>query len=105
MIKSLSSNQISLTEIGVSNSAVVLLTYDLENLWVVTHENRKTINDARINLIKTEKYNEMKADLKKRTGISINRLEVGKIDFLTDASQVRIFYFTDSEQFSDYSAQ
>jgi hypothetical protein len=47
----------------------------------------------------------MKADLKKRTGISINRLEVGKIDFLTDASQVRIFYFTDSEQFSDYSAQ
>jgi hypothetical protein len=105
VIKSLSSNQISLTEIGVSNSAVVLLTYDLENLWVVTHENRKTIHDSRINLIKTEKYNEMKADLKKRTGISINRLEVGKIDFLTDASQVRIFYFTDSEQFSDYSAQ
>jgi hypothetical protein len=46
----------------------------------------------------------MKIDLEKRTGIAINRFEIGKIDFLTDTAQVRIFYYADDQQFSDYSA-
>jgi len=46
----------------------------------------------------------MKADLEKRTGIAINRFEVGKIDFLTDTAQVPIFYYADDQHISDYSA-
>lgn len=105
VVNSLASNQISITEMGIINISVVLLTYGLENLWLVKHETRKTINYERIDLILPERYEEMKADIEKRTGISINRFEVGKIDFLTDTAQVRIFYFADDQQFSDYSAQ
>jgi hypothetical protein len=75
----------------------------LENWWLVRHETRKTINYERIDLIIPEKYDEMKMDIEKRTGLVINRLEIGKIDFLTDTAQVRIFYFADDQSFSDYT--
>jgi hypothetical protein len=105
VVNSLASNQISIAEMAIINVSVMLLTFGLENLWLVKHETRKTINYERIDLIVPEKYEEMKADLEKRTGIAINRFEIGKIDFLTDTAQVRIYYFADDQQFSDYSAQ
>jgi hypothetical protein len=104
VVNSLASNQISLAEMAIINLTVIFLTYGLENLWLVKHETRKTINYERIDLIVPEKYEEMKADLEKRTGLALNRFEVGKIDFLSDTAQVRIFYYSDDQQLSDYSA-
>jgi hypothetical protein len=104
VINSLASNQISLTEVLIINVFVIALTYALENLWLVKHETRKTINYERIDLITPEKYNEMKLDIELRTGIAINRIEIGKIDFLSDTAQVRIYYYADDQEFSDYSA-
>jgi hypothetical protein len=104
VVNSLASKQISIAEMAIINVSVMLLTYILENLWLVKHETRKTINYERIDLIRPEKYDEMKKDLEDRTGIAINRFEIGKIDFLTDTAQVRIFYFADDQEFSDYSA-
>jgi hypothetical protein len=47
----------------------------------------------KIDLIKPERRNEMITDLQERTGINkINRIEIGKIDFLRDTCTVRIFY-------------
>jgi hypothetical protein len=105
VVNSLASNQISLVEVIIINAFVILLTFVLENLWLVKHETRKTINYERIDLITPDKYEEMKEDLKKRTGIAINRFEIGKIDFLTDTAQIRIYYYADEQEFSDYSAQ
>ena len=104
VVNSLASNQISIAEMAIINFSVVILTFGLEKLWLVKHETRKTINYERIDLITPDKYDEMKADIEKRTGIAVNRLEIGKIDFLTDTAQVRIFYYADDQQFSDYSA-
>ena len=103
VVNSLASNNISISEMAIINVSVVLLTYGLENWWLVRHETRKTINYERIDLIIPEKYDEMKMDIEKRTGLVINRLEIGKIDFLTDTAQVRIFYFADDQSFSDYT--
>jgi hypothetical protein len=104
VVNSLASNQISLAEMAIINLTVIFLTYGLENLWLVKHETRKTVNYERIDLIVPDKYEEMKEDLEKRTGLILNRFEVGKIDFLSDTAQVRIFYYSDDQQFSDYSA-
>jgi hypothetical protein len=104
VVNSLASNQISITEVAIINGSVILLTFILEKVWLIKHETRKTINYERIDLIVPDKYQEMKDDLEKRTGIVVNRFEIGKIDFLTDTAQVRIYYFADDQQFSDYSA-
>jgi hypothetical protein len=105
VVNSLASNQISITEIAIINLSVLALTFILERLWLVKHETRKTIIYERIELITPEKEAEMKADIIKRTGIQINRFEIGKIDFLTDTAQVRIYYYEENDQaFSDYSS-
>lgn len=104
VVNSLASNNISIAEMAIINVTVVLLTFGLENLWLVKHETRKTINYERIDLIVPEKYDIMKEDIEKRTGIAINRFEIGKIDFLTDTALVRIYYYADDQSFSDYSA-
>jgi hypothetical protein len=105
VVNALASNELSISEVAVINISVVLLTYLLENVWLVKHETRKTINYERIDLIKPEKQDLLKADLEKRTGLAINRVEVGKIDFLNDTAQVRIYYFADDQAFSDYHTQ
>jgi hypothetical protein len=103
VVNSLASNQISVMEMMIINLVVIALTYVLENLWLMKHETRKTVIYERIDLITADHYEEMKADLEKRTGIAINRFEIGKIDFLTDTAQVRIYYFDEEQAFSDYS--
>jgi hypothetical protein len=101
-VNALASNQVSISEVAVINITVIALTFVLENLWLMKHETRKTINYERIDLITPDKHEQMKADLEKRTGLVINRVEVGKIDFLNDTAQVRIFYFANEQELSDY---
>lgn len=76
VVNALASNELSVSEVAVINVSVVLLTYILENIWLMKHETRKTINYERIDLIKPENYDLLKADLEKRTGLTINRVEV-----------------------------
>jgi hypothetical protein len=102
VVNALASNQISISEVAVINLTVITLTFVLENLWLMKHETRKTINYERIDLITPDKHEQMKADLEKRTGLVINRVEVGKIDFLNDTAQVRIFYYANEQELSDY---
>lgn len=104
VVNSLASNKISIAEMAVVNIFIVAITYGLERMWLVKHETRKTITYERIDLIKPDTYEEMKADIEARTGLTINRVEVGKINFLDDTAQVRIYYFSDDQAFSDYSS-
>ena len=104
VVNSLSSEMMTYAELGVINGTLLLLTFVLEYVWLMRHETRKTINYERIDLILPERSQEMKNDIELRTGLKINRVEVGKIDFLNDTAQVRIYYYADDQQFSDYSA-
>lgn len=105
VVNALAKKQISITEVLMLNGAVVILTAGLEYVWLLKHETRKTIVYEKIDLIKPEHYDKMMQDLELRTGLKINRFEVGKIDFLNDTATVRIFYFADEQTLSDYSAE
>jgi len=103
VVNALINGSMSVGEVLLINVSVVVITYVLEFMWLMKHETRKTINYERIDLILPEKYEEMKADLQNRTGLNINRFDIGKIDFLNDTALVRIYYFADEQAFSDYS--
>lgn len=96
--------QINLFELGLINITVILMLYIMEYLWLVKHETRKIVNYDRVDLLHPDKYEEMKNDLEAKTGIVINRFEVGKIDYLNDTCMVRIYYFADDQNFSNYGA-
>lgn len=61
------------------------------------HESTKLIQYDRIELIKPESREELKADLEQRTGLNITQVHVGAIDFLRDMAIVKIYYRTDTQ--------
>ncbi len=104
VVNSLASKQISMIELGIINVFMLVMTYILEYVWLLKHETRKTILFDNIKLIDITREDELKSELEKRTGLSINRVEIGRINYLDDTAQVRIFYYDDEQGLSDYSA-
>jgi hypothetical protein len=102
VVNALASNKVSVAEMALINCAVVVVTYGLENIWLLKHETRKTVTYDRIDLIQPSQYDEMKKDLETRTGLTISRFEIGKIDFLRDICLVYIFYYNSDQVVSDY---
>jgi hypothetical protein len=94
VINALTNKKISVVELLLTNTIIIFIVYGFERVWLLRHESAKLITYERIDLIKPEKYNEMLEDLQLRTGIpKINRVEVGKIDFLKDAARLTIYYY------------
>jgi len=82
-----------MVEILFANVVILLITFGLEKVWLLRHVSSKTIIYEKINLIVPEKYNELIADLKERTGITdIKKIEIGKINFLKDTCRMIVYY-------------
>lgn len=63
----------------------------------------KLIQYDRIELIKPEKRDELKADLEARTGLKIIKVDVGGVDFLKDSAVLRVTY--EGDKASDVNSQ
>lgn len=98
VINALANKKVSYTELIFTNLAILIVTFSLEKLWLLKHESRKTIIYEKIDLIKPENYQKLHADLEKRTGLKINRIEVGRINFMRDAARLIIYYFEPSNR-------
>lgn len=93
VINALANKKTSFAEVGLTNLIIVLIAIAYEKVFLLKHESAKLIVYEKINLIVPERYNEMVEDLRQRTGIKkINRVEVGKIDFLKDTCRLKIYY-------------
>ncbi len=94
IINSLADTKTSVVEVLFTNFIIILITFGLEKVWLLKNELSKTIIYEKIDLIKPEDHKQLIADLETRTGIKkINRVEVGKIDFLKDTCTLKIFYY------------
>lgn len=89
---------ISITEIALANLALLGLSFGLEKVWLLRHESRKIVLYERIDLVKAGNRAALKADLEDRTGIKINRVEVGRIDFLRDTALIKIYFYEDDQE-------
>lgn len=89
---------ISYAELVLANALIIALTAILENDRILKHTSAKLILYDRIDLITPEHREEMIADLEKRVGLSIKRVEIGHVDFLKDTAFVKIYYVLDDEQ-------
>lgn len=93
VINALANKKVSYTELVFTNLAIVAIVWGLERIWLLKHESSKRITYEKIDLIKPEKYNELMADIQKRTGLKVNRIEVGSVNFLRDSANVMVYYF------------
>jgi hypothetical protein len=97
VVNALVNRKVSYSELMMVNVAIIIAVYGLERVWLIRHEQFKTILYEKIELIRSGHRDELKADLEERTGIKINRVEIGRIDFLTDTAQIRIYYYEDDQ--------
>lgn len=93
VINALSNKKVSYAELLFTNFAILAITWALEKVFLIRHETRKTILYEKIDLIKLQNRKLLIDDLQERTGLKINRVEVGQINFLNDTARVRIYYY------------
>ena len=90
--------QVGLSEMRVTNAIFLLVTSLLESERWLKHTSSKLILYDRIQLITPDKREELIADLSARTGLHIQKIEIGHIDFLRDAAFIKVYYESDSRE-------
>lgn len=93
VMNSLANKKMSYSEIILANVIIVAAIAIIEKVWHLKHEVTKVIVYENIDNIKPENYNLLKEDLENRTGLSINNIAIGDIDFLKDTADLTIFYY------------
>lgn len=84
---------IEFVELVAANVITLAMTLVLEKSLKIYPT--KIVQYDRIELITPEKRDELIADLEKRLGLKISRVEVGAVDFLRDMAVIKVFYYRD----------
>ncbi|MBQ8694156.1 MAG: DUF4956 domain-containing protein [Bacteroidaceae bacterium] len=91
-INGLTVSELSIGEVIIINILFITSIWICESKLLISHYSYKVIKYDNVNLITPEKREELIADLEKRTGLKIEKVEVGSIDFLKDAAIVKMYY-------------
>ena len=83
---------VSYAVLGATNLLILLIVGFFEFQRCLSSTSSKLILYDRIELITPDKHDELMADLRKRTGLNIEKIEIGHIDFLRDAAFIRVYY-------------
>lgn len=92
VVNGLAGKHVSYVELLFINLIVLLIVYILDTRLLINLETSKTIIYEKIENIKPQNAQVLKDDLEKRTGLKITRVSVGKVDFLKDIAEIKIFY-------------
>lgn len=91
-INGLTVSELSIGEVIIINILFIASIWICESKLLISHYSYKVIKYDNVNLITPDKREELIADLEKRTGLKIEKVEVGSIDFLKDAAIVKMYY-------------
>ncbi len=83
---------VGLVTILFVNLVFILMAWLYESSRLVSSNCSKYIIYDNVSLLTPDKRDELKADLEKRTGLKILRIEVGIINYLKDSCLIRIYY-------------
>lgn len=85
---------VSMAELLATNLIVVAA------IWLCEHrlklEPSKLVQYDRLELIKPDRQEDLKADLEMRLGLKVRKVEVGAIDMLRDMAVLRVYYDADT---------
>lgn len=93
IINSLANKKMSYAEIISANAIIIIVLYIIEKYWALKQVVTKSIIYENIENIKPENHEILKKDLENRTGLTIDKVSIGDVDFLKDTAKVTIFYF------------
>lgn len=79
-------------DFAVVNLATIGVLFVLEKGWGFHYQTRKTITYERIEMIRPENWPLLLADLEQRTGLPIDHIEIGRLNFLRDSAEITVYY-------------
>lgn len=97
VVNALANKKVSYIELMFTNLVVLGVTWYIERLKSLENESYAVVLYEKIELIHTDKKEELIKDLESRLGVSISRIEIGIVDFQKDIVKIRA-YFLKSEQ-------
>ena len=83
------------------NVLFILIIWILEAVGLFSQKAQKIITYEKIELIQPERREELLADLRKRTGLDIVKVQVGSINFLKDTAFLKVTYIPDDPEPND----
>ncbi len=92
VINALSANNVAFSEVLFANTAIVVLTYLLERYWVNNLLKSKAIVYGELDKISPEKNQELIDELSEKTGLSLLRAKVGRVNFKSNRVNIRVYY-------------
>ena len=96
VINALSANQVVFTELLFANVSIVAMTFLLERHWVNNLPDNglssKTIVYNDIKMIKPENHQALINDIAQKTGLSVISIKVGRINFIENCANIKLFY-------------
>lgn len=75
------------------NASILLITFLLESNKLMKKESARLIVYENIELIRSNRQEELLADIRTRTGINVHRVSVQRINFLKDSAQIKIYFY------------
>lgn len=76
----------------VVNAFIIAMLYVLEKGWGFRFEGNKRIVYDMIEYITPANDGQLLADLRRRTGLMVKRVEIERIDFLRDVADIKVYY-------------
>lgn len=92
VINGLANERLPLMEVLFANAIITLGAWFIERFWLSERLMTKLITYEEIANITPTNRQLLIADLEKRTGLDIQRVEVGDINFLRDTAEITIYF-------------
>ncbi len=89
----ISAIQLEYYEMGIIHGIIFVSIFILDGNVIFKGERIKSVLYENIEMIKPENHPALIEDLRKRTGLNIHRILVGKIDFLKDSAVIKVYYY------------
>ena len=86
----------------LANALIVGILYVLESGWGFQYEASRKITYDNVKMLKPENEELLLADLERRTGLPLKRVEVGSINLAKKRAELKIYYDEASEENGRY---
>lgn len=89
---------------AIVDAITLLVTYLLEHERFLPHRASVSVMYDKLENIRPENRSTLVADLKARTGLNVEKIEIGNIDLLRERVRLKVFYYT-LERIADQEAE
>jgi hypothetical protein len=94
VINALANKKIGYAGLALVNVLFIFACWLFESSLITNHISVKKVRYDNISLIKAGKESELKADLEERLGLTIVKIEVGRVNFIRDSALLNVSYLT-----------